>query len=614
MTSQRQVAALLLFALTTSLTGCSPGDPVVDEEVNCCPEGVWREMNPIDGREPSPNWCTLPGKPTQGLTAPPADIATLLRLEPLIRTEEISCPTDHTQWLPFTAYTTAGLSESLGEDWILDDDGVVMANTNQFDPGSGYTYSFGPIASFLVRRFGDAVLEGPEDEIVASVVANADWLVDNAEYTSWEGHAVYNWPYPWPGLEVGAPGPWVSAYATSVAIPGLIGAWCLTEDERYLETASGALRSLAVPAIQGGTASWITEDLVWLEEGTDSSGLSTRILNGHIASIAGAWTVGTWANNDLAWAIYDASVAATEPEMHLFDPGFISMYLQWALPEYWPMVAHTTNYNRFHTVELSWLHQVTGNNYFLKSALDLARYDHPGFTIETSETLAGQADYALNRRMRESWTAPSGGWTEWTLQNRQDLAGMTLWANRPGERPDRFQLEVQTDEGEELIERKWPAESCADTFVPFDSSEVSRVRMQVFRDDDGPITMRSAGIHSTRGMPSAVAQFGHHGAANRPAHMFQEVGWYYPRIAWVTIDTQDSFEDLTLSWSGWLSQIGMPIITAADALDDLAPIEDPFRWEDDLLLIDLVDVPRFVQVEFPVQAYSLERRMWAEGR
>lgn len=613
----RTVFLLSAVLLCASCVSVEPGPehelpPIGQDGVHtCCPEGVWRELTPLDGREPDPAWCTLPARPILGTPRPPPAIEALMRQEPLLDPANFSCPTDFSGWVPFVNFTTV----NLGGDFIFDDNGVPMSNMEQFAPGTGYGYAILGIASYLVSRIGDLLHNGPSDEVYASIRGNADWLVNNGREIDWEGISALNWEYDFPGESTGSPGPWVSGYSTGIVVPALVAAYCAVEDPRYLDGAERSLRAMALPAEHGGVATWIRDDRVWLEEGTDDTGFSTRILNGHIAAAAGIEAVARWAGSDLARALFEAAAAATKDDTHLHDAGFITTYMQWAMPGFWPMVAHTSNYNRFQTTELSWLYTATGDVAYLRDALQMAGYDDPAFSLAVSDTtLAGYPDYARNQRMVESWTASSGSWTEWTMDPPQELEGVTMWAHVPGQRPDRYVVDVETADGVRTLQRPWPHAGCNDTYLPLPDLNASRVRMTVYRDDGQPITMRSAGLHANRGLPTAVGYYGHHGITNRPAHMFEERGWSYPRLSWVTIDTEDTWDEMTLSWSGWLSATVLPTLRGGETLESLAPLTGSDRRERGLLTIELVDPPRYIQVEFPELVYAPERAMWARGR
>ena len=592
----------LLGLLAAVCAGCAEpaGHP-------CCPDGAWQELRPSDGRAPAEAWCTIPGPPSPSV-APPGAMEEALHAGVRFDPAGLSCPTDFSRWVPFVDRTTAGIGAGATE-YVFDENGVPLVDLSRIHPGAGFRYSPISIGMYATLLFGDT-LTG-DLEAVDKLRAQGDWLVENAVPRYWQGTRFDSWEFDIDNLYFGFEAPSSSAYALGVILPGLVGAFCATGDARYLAAAERGLATFIVPMNDGGMTTWIDDEHAWYEEGADVEGASSRILNGHIAAVAGLWAVSQWTGSALAADLVDAGVRTAKADMHLHDPGFLSTYAQWASPDFFPLVAYAEGYNRFHASQIAWLYELTGDVAFLAEALQVARYDDPHLTVSTSGALAGQANFAEHKRMVDRWVEASGGWVEWTLEPGQTVDGVTVWAHDPELLPSEFDVTLDRAGSDPVvITRPWP-QGCHDTHVPTGSLVADRVRVTVRGRAGADVGLRAAGVHRSTGHPTAAAPWIFHSETNRPASMFGPEGWVHPPGTWVVLDLHDSFLTLELAFADWPGA-AVPTLLVGDALDALAPVAPTVLREQGGLQLRLDPVPaRFLRVVFPESGWGAERRMWA---
>jgi hypothetical protein len=590
---------------------CAPPD---DDDVEpptphrCCPEGVWRELAPGDGRPESEDWCTLAPSPTSGLQEPPPAFAARLHEGIEIQPELVQCPVEFSQWVPFVDRTTVGWPGT-ANDHAFDEDGVVMIDLGGIYPDVGFEYSAMSIALYLVRLFGDTIIYGSDEETMDALRAQADWLADNGLLRTWDGVPFLIWENAFPNIWFDYEEHWVSGYAQGLIVPALIGAYCATGEERYLETAGLAAAAFAMPVRRGGVATWIDPDTAWFEEASDSEGASSRIINGHVAAVAGLWSSAAWTGNEDLAALVEAGIQATRAGMHLHNPGFVSTYSQFANVDVFPLVAHSEGYNRFHTSQFIWLFDVTGDIGFLAEAFRTARFDDPFFEIAVSGTEDGNPEFAYHRRMIDHWADRPGGWVEWTLTEQQPVGGVTLWSDLPERSPDLYRVEVQSGTGEpEVFERPWP-EGCRDTFLPI--PDVSGDRVRVTLESGGDLVgLRAVGIHRSGRHPAAVAHWLYHSESNRPGFMYSEQGWRYSNSSWLILDLDGAFHGLQLEFSHWTSP-AEPTFLVGDALDGLTPAAPTVIRDGSTLLVRVEEVEaRYLWLNLPGDNLTAERRLW----
>jgi len=586
----------------------TPG-PIIDGVHPCCPDGNWRPLESVDERAPAPAWCTLPAPPPFGAAEPPSEFRDRLADGIRIEADSVTCPVDFSEWVPFVNRTTIGVDF---DNYTFDEDGVLLLDLSGIDPGAGMRHLALAIGNLALMLYGDIVVDRNPGAL-DMLLDQADWLVENVVSGTYDGTPYHTWKEDFGRPAFDQEAPVTNAYGQGVVLPALLGAFCATGDDRYREAVEQGLAGFAVPMRDGGLTTWIADDAAWYEEAAHTEEPSSRILNGHIGALAGLWTVVQWTGNADAQAFLEAGTRAVREEMNLYNPGFTSVYSQWASDAVFPLVAHASGYNRFHTGELSWLFEVTGDAAFLEEALSIARYDDPSFEATVSGTVSGNPEMPYHRRMIENWVEVSGGWVEWDLDREQTLGGVTLWSNDPALRPESYRVELLRN-GEEVaaLQREWPT-GCNDTYLPLPDVLAGQVRVTLQAPEQPNIGLRGAGLHRTTGDPSAVARWMYHSMANRPGGMFQERGWIYPRGAWVALDLQDSFQALEIELAGWTG-IELPVLSGGDGLAERTPVDSRAVVEGDSLFVyvDEVDV-RFLRVDFPTTNYSDERTMWVRG-
>jgi len=152
----------------------------------------------------------------------------------------------------------------------------------------------------------------------------ADWLVKKLEPNA-HGIPVWKHEFDWEYRDLLQAG-WYSALAQGQGLSLLCRMHRETGDDRYLDTAREAFRSLTIPADAGGVSLPDGKDGVWLEETVVEP--PTHILNGFLWAL---WGVRDYANTSGDPAASDLLERCTRTlGRHLddYDCGFWSLYEQ----------------------------------------------------------------------------------------------------------------------------------------------------------------------------------------------------------------------------------------------------------------------------------------------
>jgi len=182
------------------------------------------------------------------------------------------------------------------------------------------------------------------------LLAAADWFVKSQdEYGAW--------PTPFPmkrfGLKAGFP----SAMSQGLAISCLVRAYRLTDDNRFLDSATNALRPFRQEIREGGVASY-DEGRTWFEEYPAYP--FKHVLNGFVYSLWGLYDLVRFADHPEARSLYDSGVQTLTLWLPRFDLGYWSRY---HIPDK-PRNPATIHYHHLHIDQLDIMHRLTGNDIF----------------------------------------------------------------------------------------------------------------------------------------------------------------------------------------------------------------------------------------------------------
>jgi heparosan-N-sulfate-glucuronate 5-epimerase len=152
----------------------------------------------------------------------------------------------------------------------------------------------------------------------------ADWLVRRLEPNA-HGVPVWKHEFDWEYRDLLKRG-WYSALAQGQGLSLLTRMHRATGDDRYLDTAHAAFRSLTIPVCEGGVSLPDGDDGVWLEETIVDP--PTHILNGFLWAIWGVRDYADASGEPAARDLLERCVRTLRRHLGEFDCGFWSLYEQ----------------------------------------------------------------------------------------------------------------------------------------------------------------------------------------------------------------------------------------------------------------------------------------------
>jgi heparosan-N-sulfate-glucuronate 5-epimerase len=214
----------------------------------------------------------------------------------------------------------------------------------------------------LGRRTGDA-------ERIQKYRRAADWLVENLELN---GHGLFVWNhhFNWEYRDT-LKAPWYSGLAQGQGISLLVRAHRETGRATYLDAARSAFQSFLHSVENGGVVFTDEHGDVWFEEYIVHP--PTHILNGFIWAAWGVYDYWLATRDANARQLFDSAVITLRKNLPKYDFGFWSLYEQSGTRI--KMVA-SPFYHRLHIVQLRIMHQLTGEESFLRFAEQWERYSH----------------------------------------------------------------------------------------------------------------------------------------------------------------------------------------------------------------------------------------------
>lgn len=261
------------------------------------------------------------------------------------------------------------------------------------------------------------------------------WLLENLVYTA-EG--VATWVFPMGLPDFGAPVGWRSAMTNGFGLTALLQAARLAEDpdeaSDYVEAANAVLRSFTTPVEGGGVARPFEDGTACFEE----IALDERpmcILNGHIFAIGGLLNAEA-AGSTTAGELADIAIDYVDRNLESYDAGFMTWYSLEG------RFAGPGKYNSIHVLQLVWLHDLTGNQRFLDTAIRWQDYDHqPGVTITASHSVNAESHGPDQLTDGAVWfgywstNRPEPAVFEATFDQPTEICGLSVYGVAEGELP-----------------------------------------------------------------------------------------------------------------------------------------------------------------------------------
>ena len=264
------------------------------------------------------------------------------------------------------------LRAGVSQNFHFDEDGIPMIPTYIDVAERKLVYYPISIGQFGVAIFHTWLKTGLEKDR-ARFLQIADWFLDNREQSAQKGDV---WITAVPKPEYRMMAPWPSAFAQSRAISILLRAWQLTGEQRYLDSATAALKIFAVPAGEGGVTTFSEFGPLYEEYPTD---FITAVLDGGIFSLFGLYDYlrAVPGENNPARPLFEAGIAALKKALPAYDMGFSIRYNLSDQPFYPTSDPATIMYFRMIGTQLHLLSRMSGDPFFEGIADKWARYDRP---------------------------------------------------------------------------------------------------------------------------------------------------------------------------------------------------------------------------------------------
>ena len=213
------------------------------------------------------------------------------------------------------------------------------------------------IAQYGLARYNRYKATGAEADR-AAFLAQAGWLAANLEPNS-RGVPVWHHKFDWEYVKT-LKAPWYSGLAQGQGISALLRAHVETGEERYMEAAKAAFKSLTLPVQEGG-ALWLDRDgSTWIEEYIVSP--PTHILNGSLWALWGVRDFALVTRDTQAETLLERSLQTLEKNLSRYDAGSWSLY-DLTRPGRMRMLA-SPFYHRLHIVQLRITARMTGRQVF----------------------------------------------------------------------------------------------------------------------------------------------------------------------------------------------------------------------------------------------------------
>lgn len=180
---------------------------------------------------------------------------------------------------------------------------------------NGYDWAI-PMAQAALG-YWERHLEG--EDTAEEFMRIADWLVDEAEV----GAGGLVWRADMPVAKYGLTPGWVSAMSQGQAMSVLLRAHRLGGEDRYLETALGALAPMTVATAAGGVQA-TEQGLVVLEEYPTPT--PSAVLNGWIFALFGLHELVNVSGEPAARSLFEESCAGLCQLLPRYDAGWWSLY------------------------------------------------------------------------------------------------------------------------------------------------------------------------------------------------------------------------------------------------------------------------------------------------
>jgi len=257
---------------------------------------------------------------------------------------------------PFTGYYMTFYDKTLYPG-PFDDRGVPMLD---YKGVIGRQYNPIAIAQYGLGFYNRYVKEKKE-EYLNKFLVQCDWLVDNLEKNKY-GLYVWMHHFDWEYFRT-LKSPWYSSLAQGAGISALVRAYIITNDSKYIESASKAFKSFNKAIEDGGVVYYDRNGDVWFEEAITIP--PTHILNGFIWSLWGIYDYYLLTKEAKIEELFKRAVNTIKNNLPKYDTGYWSLYD--LAPTKLKMLA-SPFYHSLHIVQLRILNKITGEQVFSEFA------------------------------------------------------------------------------------------------------------------------------------------------------------------------------------------------------------------------------------------------------
>ncbi len=232
----------------------------------------------------------------------------------------------------------------------FDENGIPMLN---YHGDIGLQYNPIAIAQYGLGNY-NLYMENNEDTRYWKFLTVADWLVKSLEPNT-KGIPVWHHYFDFEYRDT-LKAPWYSGLAQGLGISVLLRAHDETGNEKYVQAANDAFKSIRTHVEDGGVQ-FKDDDDIWLEEYIVDP--PTHILNGFIWGLWGVYDMAVYQSNNEARDLFNRFSKTIIKNLHCYDNGFWSLYEQSGT--LLPMIA-SNFYHNLHIVQLEIMYTLTGED------------------------------------------------------------------------------------------------------------------------------------------------------------------------------------------------------------------------------------------------------------
>lgn len=199
----------------------------------------------------------------------------------------------------------------------------------------------------------DAAIAFNDTEALKKFSNLAQWFLLNHVDGQWQ------WSFDLPSRDLKAP--WISALTQSQGISVLLREYQLSNDQRYLDVATRALKWLRQPLEEGGLSKKMSKGVFYEEYPNIEK--PSHVLNGHMSALFGLWDFYRVTGDEIARTMFDDGVLALREELSKYDVNCWSVYSQGNSVDW-----VTGAYQQFIIEQLRVIHSITSDRVFDRQA------------------------------------------------------------------------------------------------------------------------------------------------------------------------------------------------------------------------------------------------------